>query len=682
MEYVGFIGYALAGLAYVVFALLLFAARNNSLLAVWLVGCVLITATANIVAAAQIEFDFSLIWVMVIDTVKIACWAVLILSCNIECKSFKELLTNYYVKQYLLVWSCLSVLSYVGVYFGISTKYLFLLFIMLNLWSLVLLEQLYRSSAGEVRWAIWPLVIAIAGVSLFDFVLYAQASMLGQLDFDYWYSRGFIAVMVAPLLLISTRRVQNGQVRVFVSRNVVFYSSMLLIAGLYLLVMAFAGYAINYFGGEWGTLVSVSFLMLGGVVLAALLMTETLRKQVKVFIAKNFFANKYEYREEWLELIEELETTSADSAYQMASQIMMAKLQAKSSVLIKDNSLHYGELKFVHQWALNEVDIEEFQEQYALIVSFVKQNQWLIDVAEYKNSPNLYQGLVIDHSWCDKHHVELIIPLFVGKAFYGLFMLGNRTETKSLNWEDRDLIFAISKQLINYISLHEANDRLAESKQFDAFNRMSAFLVHDLKNVQAQLALINANAKKHRDNPEFIDDVFETIDSATSRLDKMLYQLRNKKVLSSKQGRVELNELISDVVKQCNVRQPVVEYVSIEPVETFIDGETMHSVLNHLIQNAQEASEVDQKVSVMLSVDNDIVELVISDSGCGMTESFIEKRLFKPFDTTKGNAGMGIGVYEAKQFIESLAGRLSVYSRPGEGSKFTLRFPITTREQE
>ena len=158
--------------------------------------------------------------------------------------------------------------------------------------------------------------------------------------------------------------------------------------------------------------------------------------------------------------------------------------------------------------------------------------------------------------------------------------------------------------------------------------------------------------------------------------------MRNKKVLSSKQGRVELNELISDVVKQCNVRQPVVEYVSIEPVETFIDGETMHSVLNHLIQNAQEASEVDQKVSVMLSVDNDIVELVISDSGCGMTESFIEKRLFKPFDTTKGNAGMGIGVYEAKQFIESLAGRLSVYSRPGEGSKFTLRFPITTREQE
>jgi hypothetical protein len=80
------------------------------------------------------------------------------------------------------------------------------------------------------------------------------------------------------------------------------------------------------------------------------------------------------------------------------------------------------------------------------------------------------------------------------------------------------LIFAVSKQLGNYISLHEANEQLAQAKQFDAFHRMSAFLVHDLKNVQAQLSLVSSNAAKHRNNPDFIDDVFETVDSATSRL--------------------------------------------------------------------------------------------------------------------------------------------------------------------
>ena len=112
------------------------------------------------------------------------------------------------------------------------------------------------------------------------------------------------------------------------------------------------------------------------------------------------------------------------------------------------------------------------------------------------------------------------MPIFIGKAFYGLFVLADESKIKQLNWEDRDLLFAVSKQLGNFISLYEATDKLSESKQFDAFNRMSAFLVHDLKNVQAQLALITTNAEKHRDNPEFIDDVFETVESATQRLRK------------------------------------------------------------------------------------------------------------------------------------------------------------------
>ncbi len=674
MEYVGFIGYALAGLAYVVFALLLFAARNNSLLALWLIGCVLITAGANVAAAAQIEFGYSLLWVMAIDTIKIAAWSILILSCNVEFKSFSQLLKNHYVRQYIVIWTALTLCCFgLTVGAGLSTSYLFLLFIMLNLWSLVLLEQLYRSSTGEVRWAIWPLVIAVAALSLFDFVIYAQASMLGQLDFDFWYSRGFIAVIVAPLLLISTRRIQNGQVRVFVSRNVVFYSSMLLIAGLYLLVMAFAGYAINYFGGEWGRLISVSFLVLGGVVLAALLMTENLRKQVKVFITKNFFANKYEYREEWLELIEQLETTSAESPHQMACEIVRKKVNAESIMLVKAINFREGEIKYQQDWV--EYEVEDFQQNLADILLYFKNQSWLIDIYEYQKSPNLYEGLFLNQSWCQQQKLSLVIPLFVGKAFYGLFLIGERKEQKALNWEDRDLIFAITKQLANYISLNEANDRLAESKQFDAFNRMSAFLVHDLKNVQAQLALINANAVKHRDNPAFINDVFETVESATTRLDKMLTQLRNKQAMGADKSTVNVVNLIEKVVKQCNVRKPKVEFLEQSNIDMFVDGETLSSVLNHLIQNAQEASESDEKVNVLLHCYDGIVDITIEDHGSGMTESFIENRLFKPFDTTKGNAGMGIGVYEAKQFAESLSGQLVVTSRPGEGSKFSIRLP-------
>ena len=58
-----------------------------------------------------------------------------------------------------------------------------------------------------------------------------------------------------------------------------------------------------------------------------------------------------------------------------------------------------------------------------------------------------------------------------------------------------------------------------------------------------------------------------------------------------------------------------------------------------------------------------------------MDEGFIRNRLFKPFDTTKGNAGMGIGMYESREFIRQLDGDISVQSKSGKGSILTLYIP-------
>jgi putative PEP-CTERM system histidine kinase len=205
---------------------------------------------------------------------------------------------------------------------------------------------------------------------------------------------------------------------------------------------------------------------------------------------------------------------------------------------------------------------------------------------------------------------------------------------------------------------------------------MSAFLVHDLKNVQAQLALISTNAKKHGDNPEFIADVFETVESATERLSKVLSQLRNKHVAQSESQLVDIGELINSVVKQRNISLPLVTFDNLNHCEMAIDGETFHSVLNHLIQNAQEATNKQGWVKVELTEQENHLGIVISDNGCGMSKDFITNRLFKPFDTTKGNAGMGIGVFEAKQFIEGIAGIIKVESIQGEGTKFIIDLPI------
>lgn len=673
MYTVGIWGYSFASIAYVIFSLLILAAHNQSGIARWLLFSSLIAGGANIAAALQIYIGFSLQWAMLADVIKIATFSVLILSFNIEKGSIQEILKNRIIVKYLLFWFGSSIVCWGTSYtLGFSYEYLFLLFVLLNLTSLVLLEQIYRGGNVEAKRSITPLVIALGSVAVFDFVLYAQATMVGGIEFDFWYIRGYLSALAVPLLLISIRRFKEGAVRIFVSRNVVFYSSMLMIAGLYLLLMAVAGYLINYLGGEWGQLVSFGFFILGSIVLAVLLITETIRRQVKVFISKHFFANKYEYREEWLELIGQIETAGAENYCQISLQIMMSKVGATGGVILKANGNNRFTVK--HSDGI-ELD-ESFDKDLMLIEHFTKNQGWIIDINEYIEDSLLYPGLYIEPKMWHTVGVNILVPIFIGKNFYGFFILSNSDEENKLNWEDRDLLFAIAKQLGNFISLNEANDKLAESKQFDAFNQMSAFLVHDLKNVQAQLALITSNAIQHRDNKEFVDDVFETVESATERLAKVLAQLSNKHAAQSTSKSVDLADIIERVAAQRNVVQPQVVIKNKDECLTIIDYERFFSVINHLIQNAQEATSDTGWVEIVLEKQQDHINIVVSDNGCGMSESFIKSRLFKPFDTTKGNAGMGIGVFEAKQFFESIAGSLTVESAEGQGTKMIICLPV------
>ena len=81
-------------------------------------------------------------------------------------------------------------------------------------------------------------------------------------------------------------------------------------------------------------------------------------------------------------------------------------------------------------------------------------------------------------------------------------------EKITLNWEVKDYLTAVSEQVGTYMQHHEAAQVVAENAQFAAFNRMSAFVLHDLKGI-AQVDLILANAQQHKHNPEFIEDTLK-----------------------------------------------------------------------------------------------------------------------------------------------------------------------------
>lgn len=105
------------------------------------------------------------------------------------------------------------------------------------------------------------------------------------------------------------------------------------------------------------------------------------------------------------------------------------------------------------------------------------------------------------------------------------------------------------------------------------------------------------------------------------------------------------------------------------------DKEQLVTIFEHIIQNAQEATSDNGLVTVSIKTSEDNTIIKISDSGTGMSQEFIKQRLFKPFDTTKGLAGMGIGVFESRQYIIALGGTIEVTSEEDCGSEFTITLP-------
>ena len=100
-----------------------------------------------------------------------------------------------------------------------------------------------------------------------------------------------------------------------------------------------------------------------------------------------------------------------------------------------------------------------------------------------------------------------------------------------------------------------------------------------------------------------------------------------------------------------------------------------------MIQNAIEATPRDGQVRVSLQRHADGALIAIADTGEGMSEEFIRERLFKPFETTK-SAGMGIGVFESREYIDELGGRLEVSSVPGTGTTFHVILPLYKTEAQ
>ena len=314
------------------------------------------------------------------------------------------------------------------------------------------------------------------------------------------------------------------------------------------------------------------------------------------------------------------------------------------------------------------------------LVHFLETQQWVIDLNEYQEQPESYRSLQLPQWLQQLSDAWLIVPLLQADELKGFVILSKSRALQTLNWEDRDLVKTAGKHVASYVALLDTTDALMDARQFEAFNRLSAYVVHDLKNVAAQLSLVVRNAERHKDNPVFIQDAIATVANATERMSRMLAQLRkgDSQNLIGQAQTFALAEALQQAIADHSQAQPVPTLVMPDTVlhlrayrDRFI------AVIGHLIQNAQEASQPDDTITITINhTDSAWVNIAIADTGSGMEQRFVREKLFQPFNTTKGNAGMGIGVYESREFVHSLDGEIDVSSSLGVGTTFVIKLPI------
>jgi putative PEP-CTERM system histidine kinase len=548
--------------------------------------------------------------------------------------------------------------------------------IILSLIGLAIIEQLFRNASARFRWATKYLFFGAGGIFAFDFYLYADALLFRSINQGLWDARGVVHFIAVPLLAISSARNKNWSLNIFVSRDIVLNTTVILGGGLYLLAMAGAGYYVREFGGSWGGVGQIMFFTLAVVFLFIVLSSTQLRAQTKVFLGKHFYKNKYDYRIEWLRLTEDLnDNLQTKNHYQTAIEAIAHIVEARAGLLwLRDAQ---GNFNNAGVWQNKHLDIIEGED--SSLIKFLAEKGFVVNLRELETRAEEYKDLV-PPAWLEKvDQPWLIIPLYGIDSLLGFVVLSNPLVIRSINWEDRDLLKTAAKQIASYLTVLMTASQLAEAKQFEVFSRLSAYMVHDLKNISAELELVAINAKKHISNPAFVEDAFETVENAAEDIKRLLAQLQNRRTQAEKKVLLDLAEVVAEVVASKQHLLPAPQFqLQSEPSLVSLEKGRLANVLAHLIDNAQQATDDKGEIIISLSTKENMHIIDIKDSGHGMDDEFIRNRLFKPFDTTKGNAGMGIGMYESREFIRQLGGDIYVKSKPEKGSIISLYIPSSS----
>ncbi len=670
------VGNAIAAAVYACFAIMLLTRWNNRPLSGRIAIAAGITALWAMVQAAGSQGQLSEpILLLVVESLRNLAWLVVVVSMlrSLDVNRVSERIAWRYGALFVgagilltvkFAWSTDAATALVGIV-GAG--------LMLSALMLIATEQIFRNAPFDARSGLRYFCVGLAGIFVYDLVVYSLIIVSDYLNPSQWAARGFVSALFAVPLSFAVHRSFRLSPDTNLPYHFTFYGLSIIAMTIFIVVAFLADYYMAVTGGTLGGVFGILLFAAIALFTAVIIVSPTVRARVRVLVMKSFFQYKYDYRKEWLRFISTLSAAEPDNVAETAVRAIAQIVNSPGGIIWTQEEAGKSFEPF-GAWNCALPSMASVTDHSAL-ARFLRQREWVIDLVELRDYSMRYENLDLEE-WVGEHaEWWLIVPLFLQNRLFGFAVLEKPRVVPSLNFEDHDLLRTVGRHVATYIDQAESDRRLAESRQFGTYNRLTAFLMHDLNNLIAQQSLVVKNAEKFRHNPDFVDDAIDTIANSVSRMRRLMEQLSSGSQ-KAKNVEVELNALLKKAGQRCNPRLPRPTISGSDtPVRVEADPERLVTVLEHLIRNAQDATKETGFIDVSLAADNNVAIITIEDTGAGMSPEFIRERLFRPFDSTKGSQSMGIGAYQAREYVRQLGGQIDVTSTVGQGSRFEIRLP-------
>jgi putative PEP-CTERM system histidine kinase len=532
--------------------------------------------------------------------------------------------------------------------------------------ALVALEMLVRQSSPESLWRNKHVYIGLGAVMAFEVVCWSWSMVFLSPNTTLMASRGLLSLLVAPLLAVGAARNPSWSVEFYVSRRAVYHSVALAAVGAYALLLALLAGLQRTSGGISDALQMV--IGASGFLLLILLFTSaTVRSFARLQLDLYFFEGRYDYRDEWQRFVGAL--TKANSNAPLPDRVLRAVMHPmdipQGAVwLIEDDVLRLharvglpqppGELPAASLLpSLNELKGRPLV---------------LAESAVAMQLPDWLTGL--RSGW-------LLIPLLHRGVVIGFMVLTRPRVPRQLDFADRELLELLAAQAASYLAEDSATRTLEEAARFAAVSRRFAFVAHDLRNLASDLALTLSNARRHIQNPEFQEDLLETMEATISNMERLLTKVGKSDVRRLAPTTTDLGKLLRELPQVRLANRPAVQLEQRPGAELVVEGDRdrLTALCGHLIRNAVEASPADGLVRISVGVRSDELLLAIRDDGPGMRPEEARARMRRPFQSPKSN-GYGLGLHECWSLARELGGGLAIETERGRGTLVQVSLPL------